>query len=67
MLRRFNGDYNPIFKECVWFTDIHNDRSIFIPEIGDSTLKKFDKSAKANMIDMNNYSKILYNNFKKIM
>ena len=30
-------------------------------------LEKFNQSAKDNMADMNNYSKILYNNFKKIL
>ena len=30
-------------------------------------LEKFDKAAKNNMTDMNNYSKILYKNFKKIL
>ena len=30
-------------------------------------LEKFDKAAKTNMSDMNNYSKILYNNFKKLL
>ena len=35
-------------------------------ELGNDALEKFDKSAKDNMKDMNNYSKILYENFKKI-
>ena len=30
-------------------------------------LDKFDRDAKNNMTDMNNYSKILYKNFKKIL
>jgi hypothetical protein len=38
LLRRFNGDYNPIFKECVGFTDINNDQSLFIPEVGNTIL-----------------------------
>ena len=38
LLRRFNGDYNPIFKECVGFTDIHNDQSLFIPDVGETSL-----------------------------
>ena len=36
-------------------------------QLGDGALEKFDKSAKNNMEDMNNYSKILYNNFKKLL
>ena len=36
-------------------------------QLGDDALEKFDKSAKENMNDMNNYSKILYNNFKKLL
>ena len=36
-------------------------------QLGDGALEKFDRSAKENMTDMNNYSKILYNNFKKLL
>ena len=36
-------------------------------QFGDDALEKFDQSAKNNMADMNNYSKILYNNFKKLL
>ena len=36
-------------------------------QLGDSALEKFDQSAKKNMKDMNNYSNILYSNFKKIL
>ena len=36
-------------------------------QLGDGALEKFDQSAKENMTDMNNYSKILYNNFKKLL
>ena len=36
-------------------------------QLGDGALEKFDKSAKNNMEDMNNYSKILYYNFKKLL
>ena len=36
-------------------------------QLGDGALKKFDQSAKKNMKDMNNYSKILYNNFKSLL
>ena len=36
-------------------------------QLGDDALEKFDQSAKDNMKDMNNYSTILYNNFKKLL
>ena len=36
-------------------------------QLGDGALEKFDQSAKKNMKDMNNYSKILYNNFKSLL
>ena len=36
-------------------------------QLGPDALKKFDQAAKTNMKDMNNYSTILYNNFKKIL
>ena len=36
-------------------------------QLGNGALEKFDQSAKDNMTEMNNYSKILYNNFKKIL
>ncbi len=36
-------------------------------QLGKDALTKFDKSAKDNIKDMNNYSKILYSNFKKII
>ena len=34
-------------------------------QLGNGALEKFDQAAKDNMFDMNNYSKILYENFKK--
>ena len=33
-------------------------------QLGEGALEKFDKAAKDNMSNMNNYSKILYSNFK---
>ena len=36
-------------------------------QLGNGALEKFDNAAKNNMSDMNNYSKILYENFKKIL
>ena len=36
-------------------------------QLGDGALEKFDNAAKDNMTDMNNYSKILYQNFKKLL
>ncbi len=34
--------------------------------LGEDALDKFDLAAKKNMINLNNYSKIIYENFKKI-
>ena len=36
-------------------------------QLGVGALEKFNQSAKKNMEDMNNYSKILYSNFKKLL
>jgi GMP synthase-like glutamine amidotransferase len=36
-------------------------------QLGDRALEEFDTAANDNMSDMNNYSKILYQNFKKIL
>ena len=36
-------------------------------QLGDSALDNFDQSAKDNMKNMNKYSTILYNNFKKLL
>ena len=36
-------------------------------QLGEGALEKFDKEAKSNMFEMNNCSKILYSNFKKII
>ena len=36
-------------------------------QLGEGALEKFDKEAKFNMFEMNNCSKILYSNFKKIL
>ena len=36
-------------------------------QLGEGALYKFDEAAKNNMSDMNNYSKTLYKNFKKIL
>ena len=36
-------------------------------QLGNRALEKFDQAAKDNMNDMNNYSKILYNNFKNLL
>ena len=36
-------------------------------QLGNDALEKFHQSAKNNMTDMNKYSKILYDNFKKLL
>jgi GMP synthase-like glutamine amidotransferase len=42
-------------------------KSALEKQLGEGALEKFDKEAKSNMSQMNNYSKILYTNFKKII
>ena len=42
-------------------------KSALEKQLGEGALEKFDKEAKANMSQMNNYSQILYTNFKKII
>ena len=42
-------------------------KSALEEQLGDGALEKFDKEAQSNMIAMNNYSKILYSNFKKLI
>ena len=42
-------------------------KSALEKELGQGALEKFDKEAKSNMSKMNNYSEILYTNFKKII
>ena len=42
-------------------------KSALEEQLGEGALEKFDKEAKSNMIAMNNYSKILYSNFKKLI
>ena len=42
-------------------------KSALEKELGKGALEKFDKEAKANMASMNEYSKILYENFKKLL
>ena len=36
-------------------------------QLGEGALDKFDQAAKDNMTKMNNYSKILYSGFKRIV
>ena len=42
-------------------------KSALEKELGEGALEKFDKEAKINMTSMNNYSEILYKNFKKLI
>jgi len=42
-------------------------KSALEKELGENALEKFDKEAQNNMQNMNNYSKILYNNFKGLI
>ena len=42
-------------------------KSALEKQLGQGALEKFDTDAKNNMSNMNNYSKILYKNFKKLL
>ena len=42
-------------------------KSALEKQLGEGALEKFDKEAKSNMSQMNNYSQILYTNFKKLL
>ena len=42
-------------------------KKVLEDQLGNDALEKFDRSAKDNMKDMNYYSTILYNNFKKLL
>ena len=42
-------------------------KSALEKQLGEGALEKFDKEARSNMSQMNNYSKILYSNFKKLI
>ena len=42
-------------------------KSALEKQLGDGALKKFDEEAKIHMPSMNEYSKILYENFKKLV
>ena len=46
---------------CTWYKKALED------QLGEGALDKFDQTAKENMRDMNNYSKTLYENFKKFL
>ena len=42
-------------------------KSALEKQLGEGALEKFDTEAKNNMLNMNEYSKILYENFKKLL
>ena len=42
-------------------------KSALEKQLGEGALQKFDKEAQSNMSQMNNYSKILYSNFKSLI
>ena len=42
-------------------------KSALEKELGENALQKFDKDAKAHMTNLNQYSEILYKNFKKLV
>ena len=42
-------------------------KSALEKQLGEGALDKFDKDSQAHMPSMNEYSKILYENFKKLV
>ena len=46
---------------------VHEYKSALEKQLGQGALEKFDLDAKNNMSNMNKYSKILYENFKKLL
>jgi len=42
-------------------------KSALEKQLGKGALEKFDKEAQNNMQNMNSYSKILYENFKRLI
>ena len=61
---KLSGSYQiNLEKQKVW-------EALNNPEILKKSIpgcEKFDKESQSNMISMNNYSKILYSNFKKLI
>jgi hypothetical protein len=44
LLRRINGDYNPLFKTVVSFTDIYNSNKLNYPALGDTEVVSNDRT-----------------------
>ena len=42
-------------------------KSALEEQLGNNALQKFDEDAKVHMPDLNKYSEILYQNFKKLV
>ena len=42
MLRRMNGEYMPLFKDVVTFSNIYNEESVYIPLVGELTITPID-------------------------
>jgi hypothetical protein len=58
ILKRMNGEYNPLFKDCVGFTDIHNIQSTYIPDLGFKTID--------NTLISDVRSNLIYSKFKNL-
>ena len=46
---------------------LRKEKAALEKQLGQGALEKFDEDAKDNMQNMNKYSKILYENFKKLL
>ena len=65
ILRRMNGGYNPMFKDCVRFTDIYTDESLNIPVLGETTITS--TSYRENLIyNKFRYLGIAFSSFKNV-
>lgn len=64
-LRRFNGNYTPLFKSCVSFTDILNEQGTLIPVVGEDTIDPTD-SRSLLIHNKFKYTGVAFNSFKLV-
>jgi hypothetical protein len=43
LLKRINGDYNPLFKDVVSFTDVYNSNKLTYPIVGQTSIASSDR------------------------
>ena len=42
LLRRMNGNYMPLFRDVITFSNIYNEESVYIPELGETEITPSD-------------------------